>query len=77
MTGILVAFVAGPCDDLRAIRRALGQVLPAAMVPTDYRHYRALPRTGSNKLDRILHIDMSRCDRPRSLTGGTSQESAT
>ncbi|MCF6753917.1 amino acid adenylation domain-containing protein [Pseudomonas stutzeri] len=48
----LVAFVAGPCDDLRAIRRALGQLLPAAMVPTDYRHYRALPRTGSNKLDR-------------------------
>lgn len=48
----LVAFVAGPCDDLRAIRRELGQVLPAAMVPTDYRHYRALPRTGSNKLDR-------------------------
>src|SRR5690606_31082404 len=48
----LVAFVAGPCDDLRTIRRALGQVLPAAMVPTDYRHYRALPRTGSNKLDR-------------------------
>lgn len=30
----------------------LARVLPAAMIPTDYRHYDQLPRTGSNKLDR-------------------------
>lgn len=48
----LVAFVAGPRDDLRGIRRELSGLLPAAMVPSDYRHYPALPRTGSNKLDR-------------------------
>ncbi|MEL7559133.1 amino acid adenylation domain-containing protein [Stutzerimonas chloritidismutans] len=48
----LVAFHAGPWDDARAIKRALGAVLPGAMVPTDYRHFAVLPRTGSNKIDR-------------------------
>lgn len=48
----LVAFFSGPRNDARAIRRELGEVLPTAMVPTDYRHFSALPRTGSNKLDR-------------------------
>ncbi|WP_339521961.1 amino acid adenylation domain-containing protein [Pseudomonas sp. EA_35y_Pfl2_R111] len=48
----LVAFVAGPRDDLRGIRQELAKLLPAAMVPTDYRHYPALPRTATNKLDR-------------------------
>ncbi|KIL04661.1 peptide synthetase [Stutzerimonas stutzeri] len=48
----LVAFVGGPCDDLRGLRRALAGRLPAAMVPSDWRHYRLLPRTASNKLDR-------------------------
>ncbi len=48
----LVAFVAGPRDDVRGIKRELSEVLPAAMVPTDYRHSSALPRTSSNKLDR-------------------------
>jgi amino acid adenylation domain-containing protein len=48
----LVAFLAGPRDDIRAIKRELGEVLPAAMVPTDYRHLPALPRTSSNKIDR-------------------------
>ncbi|WP_010483558.1 non-ribosomal peptide synthetase [Pseudomonas sp. S9] len=48
----LVAFISGPCEDVRSIRQALGALLPAAMVPTDYRHYSALPRTATNKLDR-------------------------
>ena len=48
----LVAFFAGPRDDVRAIKRELSDVLPAAMVPTDYRHFDVLPRTGSNKIDR-------------------------
>jgi len=48
----LVAFTAGPRDDVRGIKRELAEVLPAAMIPTDYRHYPSLPRTGSNKLDR-------------------------
>ncbi len=48
----LVAFVAGPERDSRAIKAQLAKVLPAAMIPTDYRHYDQLPRTGSNKLDR-------------------------
>nr|WP_312938340.1 non-ribosomal peptide synthetase [Stutzerimonas nitrititolerans] len=48
----LVAFIAGPRDDVRGIKHELAEVLPAAMIPTDYRHYPSLPRTGSNKLDR-------------------------
>ncbi|WP_404840510.1 amonabactin biosynthesis non-ribosomal peptide synthetase AmoF [Aeromonas media] len=48
----LVAFVAGSERDSRAIKAQLAKVLPAAMIPTDYRHYDQLPRTGSNKLDR-------------------------
>ncbi|MFM1687854.1 amonabactin biosynthesis non-ribosomal peptide synthetase AmoF [Aeromonas salmonicida] len=48
----LVAFVAGSERDSRAIKVQLAKVLPAAMIPTDYRHYDQLPRTGSNKLDR-------------------------
>ncbi|KHE15458.1 peptide synthetase [Aeromonas hydrophila] len=48
----LVAFVAGPERDSRVIKAQLAKVLPAAMIPTDYRHYDQLPRTGSNKLDR-------------------------
>ncbi|MFM5839188.1 amonabactin biosynthesis non-ribosomal peptide synthetase AmoF [Aeromonas rivipollensis] len=48
----LVAFVAGPERDSRVIKAQLARVLPAAMIPTDYRHYDQLPRTGSNKLDR-------------------------
>ncbi|WP_393936543.1 amonabactin biosynthesis non-ribosomal peptide synthetase AmoF [Aeromonas rivipollensis] len=48
----LVAFVAGSERDSRAIKAQLARVLPAAMIPTDYRHYDQLPRTGSNKLDR-------------------------
>ena len=48
----LVAFFASPRDDVRAIKRELSAVLPAAMVPTDYRHFDVLPRTGSNKIDR-------------------------
>ncbi|UNG16763.1 amino acid adenylation domain-containing protein [Stutzerimonas zhaodongensis] len=48
----LVAFFAGPRDDARAVKRELSAVLPAAMVPTDYRHFAVLPRTGSNKIDR-------------------------
>ncbi|MFN4323011.1 MAG: amonabactin biosynthesis non-ribosomal peptide synthetase AmoF [Aeromonas media] len=48
----LVAFVAGAERDSRIIKQQLAKVLPAAMIPTDYRHYDQLPRTGSNKLDR-------------------------
>ncbi|HCH52186.1 MAG TPA: non-ribosomal peptide synthetase [Aeromonas sp.] len=48
----LVAFVAGPERDSRVIKAQLARVLPVAMIPTDYRHYDQLPRTGSNKLDR-------------------------
>ncbi|MFG3454618.1 amino acid adenylation domain-containing protein [Stutzerimonas stutzeri] len=48
----LVAFIAGPREDILAIKRELADVLPAAMVPTDYRHFSALPRTASNKIDR-------------------------
>ncbi|MNF43857.1 Linear gramicidin synthase subunit D [compost metagenome] len=48
----LVAFVAGAERDSRIIKGQLAKVLPAAMIPTDYRHYDQLPRTGSNKLDR-------------------------
>ncbi|OKA96344.1 amonabactin biosynthesis non-ribosomal peptide synthetase AmoF [Aeromonas salmonicida] len=48
----LVAFVAGSERDSRAIKAQLAKMLPAAMIPTDYRHYDQLPRTGSNKLDR-------------------------
>ncbi|MBZ6067670.1 amino acid adenylation domain-containing protein [Aeromonas schubertii] len=48
----LVAFVAGSERDSRAIKGQLARVLPAAMIPTDYRHYDRLPRTGSNKIDR-------------------------
>ncbi|MDM5070323.1 MULTISPECIES: amonabactin biosynthesis non-ribosomal peptide synthetase AmoF [Aeromonas] len=48
----LVAFVAGSERDSRVIKAQLAKVLPAAMIPTDYRHYDQLPRTGSNKLDR-------------------------
>lgn len=48
----LVAFVAGAERDSRVIKGQLARVLPAAMIPTDYRHYEQLPRTGSNKLDR-------------------------
>ncbi|WP_241006049.1 phosphopantetheine-binding protein, partial [Aeromonas media] len=48
----LVAFVAGPERDSRVIKAQLAKMLPAAMIPTDYRHYDQLPRTGSNKLDR-------------------------
>ena len=48
----LVAFVAGPERDSRVIKAQLAKVLPAAMIPTDYRYYDQLPRTGSNKLDR-------------------------
>lgn len=48
----LVAFVAGPERDSRVIKAQLARVLPAAMIPTDYRHYDQLSRTGSNKLDR-------------------------
>jgi len=48
----LVAFISGPRDDVRGIRQELATLLPAAMVPTDYRHYPVLPRTTSNKLDR-------------------------
>ena len=39
-------------DNSRVIKAQLARVLPAAMIPTDYRHYDQLPRTGSNKLDR-------------------------
>jgi amino acid adenylation domain-containing protein len=48
----LVAFVAGSERDSRVIKAQLAKMLPAAMIPTDYRHYDQLPRTGSNKLDR-------------------------
>jgi amino acid adenylation domain-containing protein len=48
----LVAFVAGAERDSRIIKAQLAKVLPAAMIPTDYRHFDQLPRTGSNKLDR-------------------------
>ncbi|MCR6738172.1 amonabactin biosynthesis non-ribosomal peptide synthetase AmoF [Aeromonas dhakensis] len=48
----LVAFVAGSERDSRVIKAQLARALPAAMIPTDYRHYDQLPRTGSNKLDR-------------------------
>ena len=48
----LVAFVAGPERDSRVIKAQLAKVLPAAMIPTDYRHCDQLPRTGSSKLDR-------------------------
>ncbi|UBO75077.1 amonabactin biosynthesis non-ribosomal peptide synthetase AmoF [Aeromonas rivuli] len=48
----LVAFVAGAERDSRVIKGQLAKVLPAAMIPTDYRHFDQLPRTGSNKLDR-------------------------
>ncbi len=48
----LVAFVAGSERDSRVIKAQLARVLPAAMIPTDYRHFDQLPRTGSNKLDR-------------------------
>lgn len=48
----LVAFVAGSERDSRVIKAQLARVLPAAMIPTDYRHHDQLPRTGSNKLDR-------------------------
>ncbi|MFC5708078.1 amonabactin biosynthesis non-ribosomal peptide synthetase AmoF [Aeromonas eucrenophila] len=48
----LVAFVAGAERDSRVIKAQLARVLPAAMIPTDYRHFDQLPRTGSNKLDR-------------------------
>ncbi|MGE4391008.1 MAG: amonabactin biosynthesis non-ribosomal peptide synthetase AmoF [Aeromonas sp.] len=53
----LVAFVAGPERDSRVIKAQLARVLPAAMIPTDYRHYDQLPRTGSNKLDRKALLD--------------------
>lgn len=48
----LVAFVAGAQSDTRALRHQLAQRLPAAMLPSDWRHQALLPRTGSNKIDR-------------------------
>lgn len=48
----LVAFYAGTEQDSRSLRQQLLKRLPAAMVPTDYRWYAQLPRTGSNKIDR-------------------------
>ncbi|MCE2597004.1 amino acid adenylation domain-containing protein [Motilimonas cestriensis] len=50
----LVAFVASNEADLSAkdIKGELSQVLPAAMVPTDYRVMSSLPKTSSNKVDR-------------------------
>nr|WED67783.1 non-ribosomal peptide synthetase [Pectobacterium colocasium] len=50
----LVAFVATKAGeiDARALKQRLGSVLPPAMIPTDYRAFRQLPKTGSNKVDR-------------------------
>ncbi|MEI8596423.1 amino acid adenylation domain-containing protein [Photobacterium sp. Hal280] len=51
----LVAFVAGEGhDDFDAlsIKKALQDNLPPAMVPTDFRFFASLPKTGSNKVDR-------------------------
>lgn len=70
----LVAFISGPRDDLRGIRQELARLLPAAMVPTDYRHYPALPRTASNKLDRKrLHTEYLQGSREQALDDETQQ----
>ncbi|MFI8383772.1 amino acid adenylation domain-containing protein [Pseudomonas sp. NPDC079086] len=70
----LVAFISGPRDDLRGIRQALSKLLPAAMVPTDYRHYPALPRTASNKLDRKrLQSEYLQGSREQALDDETQQ----
>ncbi|MBV1840790.1 non-ribosomal peptide synthetase [Photobacterium ganghwense] len=51
----LVAFVAGEQYDrfnALAIKKALQESLPPAMIPTDFRFFSSLPKTGSNKVDR-------------------------
>lgn len=70
----LVAFVSGQRDDLRGIRQELAKLLPAAMVPTDYRHYPALPRTATNKLDRKrLQTEYLQGSREQALDDETQQ----
>ncbi|NAX48432.1 amino acid adenylation domain-containing protein [Photobacterium halotolerans] len=51
----LVAFVAGEQHenlDALSIKKALQASLPPAMIPTDFRFFASLPKTGSNKVDR-------------------------
>jgi amino acid adenylation domain-containing protein len=50
--GRLVAYVAAPAADFRALRAALADVLPEAMIPTTYVPMPELPRTSSGKIDR-------------------------
>lgn len=70
----LVAFISGPRDDVRGIRQELSKLLPAAMVPTDYRHYPALPRTATNKLDRKrLQTEYLQGSREQALDDETQQ----
>ena len=35
-------------------RKAIGQVLPKYMIPSDFRHLAELPRGGTGKIDRAL-----------------------
>jgi amino acid adenylation domain-containing protein len=70
----LVAFISGPRDDVRGIRQELSKLLPAAMVPTDYRYYPALPRTATNKLDRKrLQMEYLQGSREQALDDETQQ----
>src|SRR5690606_17690896 len=48
----LVAFIAGPRDDVRGIKRGAGGGPPRGRIPTDHRQYPSPPRHGSNKLGR-------------------------
>lgn len=50
----LVAFIAVASGDIdvRQIKQRLAESLPLAMIPTDYRLFAQLPKTGSNKVDR-------------------------
>ncbi|QCR10239.1 amino acid adenylation domain-containing protein [Brenneria rubrifaciens] len=50
----LVAFVATADGTIepREVKQYLGKVLPAAMIPTDYRAFPQLPKTSANKVDR-------------------------
>jgi amino acid adenylation domain-containing protein len=56
--GRLVAYVVAPAADPRALRAALEEVLPEAMIPTAFVPVPELPRTPSGKLDRRALADI-------------------
>lgn len=52
---VIVFFYEGECEISPAeFRKAIGQVLPKYMIPSDFRHLAELPRGGTGKIDRAF-----------------------